>query len=143
MEFVQIQWRGDRYDEEIALRDRLLRKPLGLNFTEDQLAEEVDQLHFGLIESDALIACVVIVPIDAHTKLRQMAVDEAWQRKGVGSRLVKEVEVCLQGRGFKSIELSARVPVVGFYESLGYQADGERFVEVTIPHQKMVKQLVV
>ncbi len=142
MEFIPIQWRGERYTDEIALRDRLLRKPLGLSFSQDQLDEEVSQLHFGIIEADALIACVVIVPLSVrHAKLRQMAVDEVWQRQGVGSRLVTGVEAVLADRGFVSIELNAREPVVGFYESLGYKSDGDRFVEVTIPHQKMVKQL--
>jgi len=142
MEFVQILWQSERYDEEIALRERLLRKPLGLSLSHEQLDEEVSQLHFGMVESEVLIACVVVVPLsDRHVKLRQMAVDESLQRKRVGSRLVTEVEAYLREQGFESIELNAREPVIGFYESLGYHTEGERFVEVTIAHQKMTKRL--
>ena len=37
MEFIEIEWDSNRYREEIDLRYRLLRAPLGLTFTPEQL----------------------------------------------------------------------------------------------------------
>lgn len=141
-EFIEIQWRSDRYEEEVALRDRLLRSPLGLVFDQDDLAAEKDHLHFGLLENDILIACLVITPMSpSHGKIRQMCVDEARQRSGLGAMLVSAVERELVERGFKSVELAARDIATGFYERLGYTVEGEPFIEVTIPHYKMIKRL--
>jgi predicted GNAT family N-acyltransferase len=41
-------------------------------------------------------------------------------------------------RGAKSIYLHAQVPVIGFYESLGFGCVGRIFDEASIPHRKMI-----
>ena len=43
--------------------------------------------------------------------------------------------------GVSRIELNARDTAAGFYRKLGYRKVGGEFVEVTIPHWKMVKRL--
>lgn len=149
--FVSIAFNSDLYQESLLLRNRLLRKPLGLELTAQQLTGEEEQRHFGLLDNEGLnadsapevlVACVIAVPLTAtHVKLRQMAVDDSRQRSGLGTRLIQCVEDELRKDGVGSIELNAREPAIGFYERLGYQPEGPRFVEVTIPHQKMVKQL--
>ena len=142
MEFLEIAWRGRWYDEEIELRDRLLRAPLGLVFTEHDLEEEAMQWHFGMLDQSQLIACAVVVPLEEdRVKLRQMAVDETRQRGGIGSRLIQGIEQEMLRRGVAAIELHARDHAVGFYERLGYRKQGDEFMEVTIPHWKMTKPL--
>jgi predicted GNAT family N-acyltransferase len=142
MEFLQIQWQSPWYDKAIALRDQILRRPLGLIFTASDLAEETNHWHFGLAEADELIAIVVIVPLSSErAKLRQMAVAENRQREGLGARLVREVEAVLRDRGFKEIELNARDVATQFYKKLGYRSKGAPFIEVSIPHWKMVKKI--
>ena len=37
--------------------------------------------------------------------------------------------------------LHARETAVGFYEKLGYKTSGDKFIEVTIPHFPMQKEL--
>ena len=142
MEFLQFEWQSAVYEQALALRDRLLRRPLGLRFSQEDLSQESRHWHFGLVDQEQLIACVVIVPLDdQRAKLRQMVVDEPWQRSGHGAALIRQTESNLVARGIKDIELNAREPVIGFYESLGYRPEGLPFIEVTITHQKMVKEL--
>jgi predicted GNAT family N-acyltransferase len=43
--------------------------------------------------------------------------------------------------GYKIIDLHARKNVVPFYEKLGYHVEGDEFLEVGIPHLRMIKQL--
>ena len=144
MRFIEIAWRSDLYRQEVELRDRLLRAPLGLAFDADELDAEQQQLHFGIIdEQSTLIACVVVVPRGStHAKIRQMVVDEPYQRQGIGASLLRGTETELTHRGFQSIELSARDLATGFYEKLGYRVEGEPFIEVRIPHFKMTKLLL-
>ncbi len=142
MKFVEIQWQSSLYEDEIKLRDQLLRAPLGLVFSEEDLQQESKQFHFGILDQSTLIACVVIVPLSpADAKLRQMAVAATHQRQGVGSNLIHNIESELQRRKFRMIELNARDVAVGFYEKLGYRKQGEEFIEVTIPHWKMIKPI--
>ena len=126
---------------ERDLRHAVLREPLGLSFTAEELANEEKQLHFGLFEpEDNLIACVVAVrlsPTDA--RIRQMAVTPAHQRRGLGTRLMKELEEHLRSRGFTNLVLHARASAVEFYEKLGYAVIGDEFIDVTIAHVRMVK----
>lgn len=143
MGFIEITWQSEFYRQELQLRDRLLRAPLGLVFDPTELDAEQHQLHFGIIDpQQTLVACVVAVPLSAtQAKIRQMVVDEPYQRQGTGTSLLKKTEDALADRGFQSIELHARELATGFYEKLGYRVEGEPFIEVTIPHSKMRKQL--
>ena len=40
MNIIQVEFATPEYDETIALRYKILREPLGLEFTEEQLAAE-------------------------------------------------------------------------------------------------------
>ena len=146
MKSVEIPWQSDLYQQEVALRDEVLRAPLGLGFTPEQLAAEKDELRFGVVDQQQvdqqLIACVLVKPLSSTVaKLRQMAVAPDRQREGVGATLIRSVEKSLADRGYEVIEMNAREVVMGFYQSLGYTSVGERFVEVGIPHFKMSKQI--
>ena len=141
MVFKEISFGTDEYRLECALRNDVLRKPLGLELTAEELTREEDQLHFGLFEGDDnLVACVVAVrlsPTDA--RIRQMAVSPIHQRKGLGKRLMNELEANLRSRGLTHLVLHARASAVGFYERLGYTVTGEEFIDVTVAHFRMVK----
>ena len=64
---------------------------------------------------------MTLKPLAADTvKLRQMAVDPAWQGRGHGRRLVRAVEAVLRERGITQVTLSARRTAEGFYGALGY-----------------------
>jgi hypothetical protein len=142
MEFVEIDWNGDLYSLEIELRERLLRAPLGLTFSSEELESESAELHFALVDDGEVRACAVIVPISSeHAKLRQMAVHENHQRHGLGSNLIRQIEAALRQRGFQQIQLHARAEAVPFYRRLGYQTAGDQFMEVGIVHWKMHRQL--
>ncbi len=142
MQFTEIRWRSVLYEQEIELRLELLRVPLGLTFSAEELQAESAELHFGMLDQSRLIACAVIVPrSDALAKLRQMAVATEYQRQGVGASLVRNIESALHDRRFKAIELHAREHAAGFYENLGYRKHGPQFIEVSLPHWKMTKSI--
>lgn len=142
IEIKEIKHDSGEYREEIILRDRILRKPLGLNFTKEQLNSEKNEFHFGAYLSGKLIGCLLLKPIDnRRVKMRQVAVDEKIQGKGVGKKLVEFSEQFAFEKGYSEIILNARDTAVQFYLKLGYEVIGEMFIEVTIPHYKMRKIL--
>jgi GNAT superfamily N-acetyltransferase len=75
-------------------------------------------------------------------RLRQMAVNNTLQGKGIGRALMNFAENLARDRGYKRLTMHARKTAVGFYERLGYQISSPEFEEVTIPHYVMEKWLV-
>lgn len=138
----RIQYATPDYDAAIVLRRAVLRTPLGLDFTAEQLAAEAGDTHFAAIGGDVLVGAVVMTPYDASTvKLRQMAVAPDVQGHGVGAALLRAFEAHAQHIGVSHIVLAARVTAQRFYEVNGYAAEGDIFDEVTIPHIRMTKTL--
>ena len=131
------------YEETIALRDAILRRPLGLTFDPEQLGAEGADYHLAAYDADEhLVACLVLTPKESgEMKMRQVAVSDALQGKGIGRRLGIESERVARELGYSEMTLNARAQVVPFYEKLDYEVVGEPFEEVTIPHRAMRKRI--
>ena len=130
------------YKKMVDLRNNVLRKPLGLSFSPDELQQEKNDILIGCFDDDKLEGCCMLVPKDKVTvQLRQMAVTSGLQGKGIGRVLMQFAENISRDRGFKKITMNARKAVTGFYEKLGYKITGDEFTEVTIPHFVMEKDL--
>ena len=135
---------SDAYWQTVGLRQELLRKPQGLALSDKELGEEADSQHLVYEMAGELAAGVVLQPLDKHrVKLRQMVVANKWQGQGIGRKLVQFAECWLVQQGYKEVVLHARTSAEAFYAGLGYEAAGEVFVEVGLPHQVMGKQLGV
>ena len=70
-----------------------------------------------------------------------MVVASHCQGRGIGSKLLRFAESFAKDTGFTKIEIPARQEATAFYQKNDYQVEGGQFVEVTIPHYKMVKAL--
>jgi predicted GNAT family N-acyltransferase len=126
----------------VALRSAILRKPIGLEFTEAQLASESTSFHLTAWEADVLYGTLLLTPMQGTTvQMRQVAVDDQKQGLGIGRLMVVESEAEALRRGFTRMMLHARDTAVPFYEKLGYERVGAEFIEVGIRHQEMGKQL--
>lgn len=130
------------YQQMIKLRDDILRKPLGLSFSQEELLQEKDQILIGAFDDDKMLGCCMLVSEgDGVVRLRQMAVNNNLQGKGIGRALMNFAENIARDQGFKRLTMHARKTAVGFYEHLGYQICSDEFEEVTIPHFIMEKRL--
>lgn len=126
----------------VNLRNEILRKPLGLCFNDEELEREKDDILMGAFEDDRLLGCCLLTPMDAGTvRLRQMAVPNNMQGKGIGRALMIFAENVARDLGYKKLCMHARKTATGFYNKLGYSVTGEEFLEVTIPHYTMEKAL--
>jgi predicted GNAT family N-acyltransferase len=133
---------SEAYRQMIKLRDDILRRPLGLHFTEEELEKEKHNLHIAAFEDDTMLGCCMLVEEDPQTvRLRQMAVINDLQGKGIGRALMQFAENLARDRGYKKITMHARKNATGFYEKMGYRKFGNEFEEITIPHYVMEKDL--
>ncbi len=140
---AEIEFGTPAFDEALRLRDDILRKPLGLKFTIPQIKEEYKQIHLGCYDDEVKLVGVLslVEKEDGWIKMRQVAVAENMQGKGIGRRLVIFSEDEARRRGFDKMELNARETAVVFYKAMNYQTVGDRFEEVNIPHFRMEKEL--
>lgn len=143
MELQIIEHGSVFYQKMVELRTEILRKPLGLEYTEAQLAAEKSDLLLVATETDHVIGCCILTPLENNQiQLRQMAVANSQQGKGIGAEIVIFVEKTAIQKGFKTLILHARKYAVGFYQKLGYEIFGDEYMEVGIPHFSMRKELV-
>lgn len=74
-------------------------------------------------------------------KVERVAVREPRRGEGWGRRIMAAVEAHAREAGYERVHLAAQVPVVGFYDRLGYEIVSEEFVDAGIPHRSMEKSL--
>lgn len=136
-------WGTPLYAESIKLRSDILRKPLGLEFSIEELVAESNYLHFGLInDCNDLLACLYLKPDeDGDLQLKQMAVKNEFQDMGLGRKLINGVEEIMKLSEFNEIYLHARESAKGFYMKLGYEIKGDLFTEMGLSHVKMMKKI--
>lgn len=133
---------GHKWHEAVELRRRVLRHPLGMDFSDEELRAESEQLHLVLWE-DRVWACALLVRVDdSHYKVRQVAVDASRRGQGLGRQIMGFAERLVHMHGGEEIALHARESSVPFYLALGYQVEGEPFTEIGLPHRKMVRSMV-
>jgi N-acetylglutamate synthase-like GNAT family acetyltransferase len=142
MGLKQIDHSSEDYNKMVALRKQILRQPLGLSFTDEELANEKDEILIAAFDEDIILGCCVLSRINQETiRLRQMAVLDTLQGKGIGASIMTFAENLARDKGYKYMIMHARNTAIGFYEKFGYKAIGEEFIEVNLPHHVMEKEL--
>lgn len=131
-----------RYAAVWELREQVLRQPLGMSLRNEDLSMDNDDTIVIALHQDSVIGCIMLHNAgDGVVKFRQMAVEPAWQGKGIGRLLMTGAEQEAQRQGYSSVRLHARLVAAEFYTKTGYVQVGDLFTEVTIPHVLMVKRL--
>ncbi len=142
VEIKQFDYFSGLYQAELELRNMVLRLPLSLNLYTEDLSPEVSQWHIGAFVHSVMVGVLLLVPLkNQQIKMRQVAVHFDFQGKHIGSLLVNFAEKLAVERGFKTMILHARQTAVPFYIKMDYEIVSDVFVEVTIPHYKMKKEL--
>lgn len=145
MYFLQVDFATPAFDDLLRLRYEVLRKPLNLQFTIEQITSEADDFHFGCYDHHGILIGTLLMKIisSKELKMRQVAVCPKEQSRGVGSFMVKRLEAwMLASTNYSTIQLAAREEAVTFYKRLGYKVVGQPFTEVGIPHRQMTKSLL-
>jgi N-acetylglutamate synthase-like GNAT family acetyltransferase len=137
-----IDYGSPEYQQMIKLRDAILRRPLGLTFTPEELEKERDNMLIGAFEDERMLGCCMLVEEQPDVvRLRQIAVLNDLQGKGIGRALMNFAENIARDRGYKIIRMHARTNAANFFEKVGYKIKGDQFIEITIPHYVMEKIL--
>lgn len=142
IQFKTFSCSDPEYKEEYALRNEVLRHPLGLDLKDEDLSRDQEDIHLGGFVSGTLAAFLLLHPLgDGVYQMRQVCVKPELQGKGYGRALIEASEQLLQKQQAHKIVLHARRTASGFYQKLEYSVSGEGFLELGIPHLPMEKEL--
>ncbi len=137
-----LDYGSKEYQQMVKLRDDMLRKPLGLGFSAQELENEKENMLIGAFEDEDMLGCCMLVEEKGDTvRLRQVAVLNDLQGKGIGRALINFAENLARDRGYKIISMHARKGTTVFFEKMGYKITSPEFMEITIQHYIMQKQL--
>ncbi len=137
-----IDYGTKEYKQMIDLRYEILRKPLHLSFEKHELEKEKHDILIGAFEEEKMLGCCLLTRIDKNSvRLRQMAVQNNLQGKGIGAAMMNFAENVARDAGYKKMVMHARKTAIGFYEKFGYKVSGGEFIELSIPHYIMEKKL--
>ena len=108
--------------------------------------EEFDDLdatcvHFLARRDGEAVGTARLHPQSDVGKAQRVAVLARARRGGVGAELMLAIETEAHRLGLSQVVLHAQTSAIPFYESIGYRAEGEEFVEADIPHRFMRKIL--
>ncbi len=130
-------------EETRDLRARVLRPGQPIRRSHYREDANPDSGHFGAFDMDGtLVGCGSIYP-QAHPdgrdgggpsgawRVRGMAVEATWQRRGVGAALLAACLDHAAARGAHLIWMQARTPAAPFYRAQGFRLGGDEF---EIPH---------
>lgn len=145
--FKLISYDSVEYVQAVALREEILRKPLGLSFTQAELEQEKNHIHVAGFLDGILCATAALVPERQRLKMQRVVVRSDLQGKGIGSSMMAYCEDYAHNHDYTLIYLHARAgegrSAVSFYLKNNYLCEGIPFDEDGIPHQKMTKSLIV
>jgi GNAT superfamily N-acetyltransferase len=138
-----VDFDSNLYHQVVDLRYRVLRQPLGMQFSEEQLKKEGGYLHLALLQNNQPVATLQLLQSDRpdHMQMKQVAVDPDLQGRGIGAELIRFAEDEARQRGIHLLFCHARETAVPFYLQQNYTIIGDVFSEIGIPHYYMEKYL--
>jgi len=136
-------------DKVRALRHSELRKGQDFSTTSYLKDYEEDTFHMACIVDEKIVTCATFYPeksikikSDNTYRLRGMATDSSFQRKGYATGLMSESFKELKNRDCDMVWCNARLVAVDFYKSSGFKIRGEIFDIAEIgPHYYMYKEI--
>ena len=130
------------YEQSLVLRNRVLIEAVGRHENCRDFDFPEKDTYLSAFDDDLLIGTAIMTPLDNKTvQMRQMAVHEDYQGKGVGRMIAKEFERLVVQKGYSKVILHARESALPFYEKLGYELSSDVFYEIEIPHYEMRKEV--
>jgi len=75
MNIKLIAFGSEEYQAELALRNEILRKPIGLDIYSEDLSKEDSDFHIGAFMDGELVGCLLLTPLgNGEIRMRQVAV---------------------------------------------------------------------
>lgn len=140
MEIGFIEYGTKEYKDTLELRNKVMRKPLGLDIHKEDFSWEKECVIIGAFEDENMLGVGVMSNKDDVYKVEYVCVDSDIQSRGIGGKLLDYLEKTAAEKNGKRICLDARVSAKEFYLRHGYEAVGEVFLLDYAPVEHIVME---
>jgi predicted GNAT family N-acyltransferase len=132
-----------------TLRIRVFVEEQAVPIEEEIDAHDVLATHFLVRRTDlpaesshAIVATARLLEQGEGTaRIGRVAVLKEYRGLGLGALLLRFIEQFAREQGYARLVLDAQCQALGFYEKLGYMAEGDIFLDCHIEHRCMHKSL--
>lgn len=100
---------------------------------------DAEALHFLVFRGAKPVATARLLEKEGAAKIGRVAVLKECRGEGLGVAVMNAAMAAARRLGLAPLVLDAQVPVIPFYEGLGFVAEGPVFDDAGIPHRRMTR----
>ncbi|GBD60361.1 putative acetyltransferase [Tetragenococcus halophilus subsp. halophilus] len=134
---------SNTYVNALAIRKEVFIKEQGVPVEREIDENEQQAIHFVLYnEQNEPLATVRLLPSGNNiVKVQRMAVVRQARGHHYGKVIMQEAENYASNHDYQQMTLGAQISARNFYRNLGYQEEGDIFLDAGIEHITMTKNL--
>ncbi len=140
MEFI-VTRHAERAGQLFAVREEVFIREQGVPLELEMDQRDPRCLHLLVLDGNRPVATGRLDP-ENQGKLGRVAVLPEYRGQGLGREIMRRLEGLARERGLPAVWCHAQVTALVFYQKLGYEEVGERFMEAGIAHCLMRKTVV-
>ena len=134
---------SNTYVNALAIRKEVFIKEQGVPVEREIDENEQQAIHFVLYnDQNEPLATVRLLPSGNNiVKVQRMAVVRQARGHHYGKVIMQEAENYASNHDYQKMTLGAQISARNFYQNLGYQEEGDFFLDAGIEHITMTKSL--
>lgn len=127
------------YNEAVSIREELFFK--NMKNSNELINDNFESagIHLICLEKDEVIGTGRLNVENGLGIISQMAIKSAYQKQGVGAKILKELVTYSKEKGIVDIKLNARETAIAFYKKFNFVVYGDTYPskKTGIIHQQM------
>ena len=133
----------EEFEDYYHVRWEVLRKPWNQPKGGERDDLDSSAFHVAAFENGKVVGCGRLhFNNSEEAQIRYMAVDKDYQGKGIGTKIIAELENIARQNGAKKIIGNARDSALEFYEKNGFSIESKSHALFnSVPHSKIIKKL--
>lgn len=125
----------------LKIRKAVFVKEQGVPIEVERDGKDSYSNHVIVYHEGKAVATGRLRTVDDAAKLERICVMPEFRMQGFGKVVVKALEDIAIEKGIKKLKLHGQTHAVKFYEKLGYIKNSDEFLEESIPHYLMIKNI--
>ncbi|MGF1551593.1 MAG: GNAT family N-acetyltransferase [Paracoccaceae bacterium] len=126
----------------LALRTEVFVAEQGVSALDEQDGRDVEATHWIATLGARTLATARVLRTGPAAKVQRVAVARPARGTGLGATMMRTVIDAMRAEpGVERLVLDSQLSALGFYEKLGFVAEGETFLDAGIEHKRMTLAL--
>jgi predicted GNAT family N-acyltransferase len=137
LKIVSGSW-NDLANHAKAIREAVFIQEQHIAAADEWDEQDAIATHFVIFDKDQAIATARLL---ANNSIGRVAVLKSHRGLKIGQRLMQAVIDYARAEQREFVKLSSQVHAIGFYQALGFEVQGEEYLDCGIPHIDMYLKL--